>query len=154
YLGELGPNGAGMKPPRRFTLDNRGIRTLDSWTLDGQAIVFSSDRNGKAEVFRQGLKESVGEAVVQGPDDNYNAALSSDGSWILYVESIHGTPGTLPAAQRLMRRPAAGGSPEKVLEEPPGTSVDYWCPLKPGSQCVLAPQEGKDRVFYSLDPVR
>jgi Tol biopolymer transport system component len=52
YLGELGPDGASMKLPRRFTLDNRGIRSLDSWTLDSQAILFSSDRNGKAEVFR------------------------------------------------------------------------------------------------------
>ena len=153
YLGELAPDGASMKAPRRFTLDNRGIRSLDSWTLDSQAILFSSDRNGKAEVFRQGLKESVGEAVVKGPEDNYNFVLSPDRSWMLYVES---TPATLnaPVPQRLMRRPAAGGSPEVVLEEPAGMSLDYGCPLKPGSSCVLSQKEGKDVVFYSLDPVR
>ncbi len=153
YLGELAPDGASMKLPRRFTLDNRGIRSLDSWTPDSQAILFSSDRNGKAEVFRQGLKESVGEAVVRGPEDNYNFALSPDQSLMLYVESI---PATLnaPAPQRLMRRPAGGGSPEVVLEEPAGMSWDYGCPLKPGSQCVFGQQEGKDRVFYSLDPVQ
>ena len=154
YLAELGPDGTSMKPPRRFTLDNRGIGSLDSWTLDSQAILFSSYRNGKGEVFRQGLKESVGEAVVQGTDDNYDAALSSDGSWMLYVESTRGTPGAPPAPQRLMRRPPAGGSPEMVLEEPAGTSWSYWCPLKPGSGCVLCQQEGKDSVFYSLDAVR
>jgi hypothetical protein len=139
-----------MKPPRRFTLDNRGIRTLDSWTLDSQAMLFSSDRNGKAEVFRQGLNESVGEALVQGSDGKYNAGLSSDGSWMLYVES------TL-SADRLMRRPAAGGSPEMVLEEPASVLWDYGCPLKRGSRCILREEEGqggKDFVFYSLDPVR
>ena len=140
---------------RRFTLDNRGIRSLDSWTLDSQAILFSSYRNGKGEVFRQGLNESVGETVLQSSGDNYNAGLSSDGSWMLYVESTRGTPGAARSPLRLMRRPAAGGSPEMVLEESPGTSlVGYWCPLKPGSQCVLAQKEGKDFIFYSLDPVR
>jgi hypothetical protein len=53
-----------------------------------------------------------------------------------------------------MRRPAAGGSPEIVLEEPLGIKWDYWCPPQPRSQCVLGQQEGKDFVFYSLDPVR
>ena len=154
YLAELGPDGGSMKPPRRFTLDNRGIRTLDGWTLDSQAILFSSDRNGKAEVFRQGLNQSVGEAVVQGPEDNYASALSPDGSWMLYVESARATPGAPPAPQRLMRRPVAGGSPEMVLEEAAATDWDYRCPLKPGSPCVLRQKEGKDFVFYSLDPAR
>jgi hypothetical protein len=59
YLCELGPGGAALKVPRRFTLDNRGIESLYSWTLHNQAILFSADRNGKTVVFRQGLNESV-----------------------------------------------------------------------------------------------
>jgi Tol biopolymer transport system component len=154
YLGELGPDGASMKPPRRFTLDNRGIRSLDAWTLDSQAILFSSDRNGKREIFRQGLNESVAEAVAQGPGDVYNAALSPDGAWMLYEESPRATFGARSSPQRLMGRPVAGGSPEMVLEEPAATDWDYRCPLKPGSPCVLRQKEGKDFVFYSLDPAR
>jgi serine/threonine protein kinase/Tol biopolymer transport system component/DNA-binding winged helix-turn-helix (wHTH) protein len=153
YLGELGSDGASMKPPRRFTLDNRGIRSLDSWTPDSQAILFSSDRNGKDEVFRQSLNESVGEAVVKGLEDCHTFALSPDRSSMLYVAS---PPTTLnvPAPQRLMRRPAAGGSPEIVLEEPAGMMWEYGCPLKPTSRCVLGQYEGQYWVFYSLDPVR
>jgi serine/threonine protein kinase/Tol biopolymer transport system component len=159
YLGELGPDGASLKTPRRFTLDNRGIGSLDSWTPDSQAIFFSSERNGKAEVFRQGLNESIGEAVVQGSDDDYNAALSSDGSWMLYEESTPTTPGAASPPHRLMRRPVAGGSPDMVLEEPGGDAErlrvwDHKCPLKPGSGCVLRQKEGPDFVFYSLDAVR
>ena len=153
YLAELDQDGASMKPPRRFTLDNRGLQSINSWTLDSQAILFSSDRNGKAEVFRQGLNESVGEAVLQGSEDNYKVGLSSDGA-MLYVESARATPGAPPAPQRLMRRPVAGGSPDTVLEEPAATEWDYGCPLKPGSPCVLRQKEGKEFVFYSLDPVR
>jgi len=153
YLGELGPGGSSMKPPRRFTLDNRGIRSLDSWTLDSQAILFSSDRNGRSQVFKQALNESFAEAIVEGPGDDYGVQLSPDGSWMLYAESSPVPPGgTSP--QRLMRRPAAGGSPEMILEQPAGVQWDYGCPRKPGSRCVLLQQEGKDFVFYSLDPVR
>jgi hypothetical protein len=53
-----------------------------------------------------------------------------------------------------MRRPAAGGSPEEVLEEPADMSWQYWCPFKTGSSCVLSQREGSSLVFYSLDPSR
>jgi len=153
YLAELGADGASVRPPRRFTLDNRGSYP-SSWTPDSQAILFHSDRNGKWEIFRQGLNESVGEAAVQGPGDYRGASLSPDGAWMLYGEWISGVPGMPPSPSRLMRRPVAGGSPEMVLEQPAATEWDYRCPLKAGSQCVLSQKEGKDYVFYSLDPVR
>jgi Tol biopolymer transport system component len=155
YLGELSPDGASMKPPRRFTLDNRGSWPND-WTRDSKAILFGSTRNGKWEIFRQGVNENVAEAVVQGPREDGGARLSPDGAWMLYVEWTRATPGAPPSPWRLMRRPAAGGSPEMVLEEPAATQSrwDYRCPLKPGSPCVLGQKEGKDYAFYSLDPVR
>jgi Tol biopolymer transport system component len=162
YLGELGPDGATVKQPRRFTLDNRGSFP-NSWTRDSKAIIFSSERSGKWDIFRQGLNENMAEAIVQGPERDYGkvgewpvpgGGLSPDGAWILYGESPRATPGPHPSPSRLMRRPAAGGSPEMVLEEPTGMRWDYGCPLKPGSSCVLSQKEGKDLVFYSLDPVR
>ena len=91
---------------------------------------------------------------MQGTGNDYDARLSPDGSWMLYVESPRAAPGAPPPPQRLMRRPAAGGSPEAVLEEPAATEWDYRCPLKPGSSCVLGQKEGEDNVLYSLDPVR
>jgi Tol biopolymer transport system component len=151
YLGELGPDGASLKTPRRFTLDNRGIGLLDSWSRDSQAIFFSSERNGKDEVFRQGLNQAVGEVVAQSFNGHCCVGLSSDGNWMLYQEF---TPTTPPTPDRLMRRPAAGGSAEIVLEVPPTMEWDYKCPLSPGLPCVLRQFEGNDYVFYSLDPVR
>ena len=62
-----------------------------------------------------------------------------------------------------MRRPFAGGSPDKVLEEPEGAAVvhdpglyvwDYRCPAKPGVPCVLGEKKGNDLDFYALDPVQ
>jgi Tol biopolymer transport system component len=151
YLGELGPDDASMKPPRRLSLENRGVGSLDAWTPDSQAVFFSSNRSGKTEVFRQDLNEVVGQTVLRGSNEDCCLTLSSDGSWMLYEEWAPSTPST---PHRLMRRPAAGGSPEMVLEEPAGMDWDYACALKPGSRCVVRQFEGKDVVFYSLDPVR
>ena len=163
YLAELGPGGASKKPPRRLTLDNRGILTLDGWTPDSQAIVFSSSRNGRAEVFRKGLNENIDEAIVRGPEGYRSARLTPDGSWMLYVEWTPTAPGAPPTPDRIMRRPVAGGSPNMVLQEPGGAPAlldyrfyvwDYRCPLRPGSPCVLGEKNGNDLDFYSLDPVR
>jgi hypothetical protein len=143
-----------MKEPRRFTLDNRGVRSLDAWTPDSRAILFSSDRNGKLQVFKQGLNQSVGDALVRGSHDDYRSTFSPDASWILYIETASTAVNVVNPAQRLMRRSAAGGQPELVLEEPSGMPWEYECPRKPDSACALRQQEGKDSVFYSLDPVR
>jgi Tol biopolymer transport system component len=135
-----------MKPPRRFTLDNRGSSGVE-WTRDSQAILFSSTRNGKSEIFRQGLNEKIAEAVVRGPGKYEGAGLSQDGSWVLYQEST-------ATASRLMRRPITGGSAEMVLEEPHDAVWSYECPPKPGAACVLGVIEGSDLVYYALDLFR
>ncbi|HEY6291097.1 MAG TPA: hypothetical protein VI455_05975 [Terriglobia bacterium] len=163
YLGELGPDGASMKAPRRFTLDNRGSDP-NGWTPDSKAIIFSSERSGKSDIFRQGLKENMAQAIVQGPEHDYGktggdtpvpgAMVSPGGVWILYGDSSRAMPGAPSSPSRLMRRPAPGGPPEMVVEEAAGMRWDYRCPLKPGSSCVLSQEEGADFVFYSLDPMR
>ena len=163
YLAGLGPGGASTKLSRRFTLDNRGILTLDSWAPDSQAILFSSSRNGRAEILRNGLNENIDEAIVHGPASYRWARLTADGSWMLYVEWTPTAVGARPAPDRLMRRPVAGGPPDMVLEEPAGApelldyrfyAWDYKCPLRPGSPCVLGEKNGNDLDFYALDPVR
>jgi len=153
YLGELGPGGASMKPLRRFTFDRRGSSPQE-WTRDSQAILFSSNRNGRSEIFKQGLRDSVAETVVQGPDDYDNAGLSPDGSLLLYTERARTGPGAPASPYRLMRRPVAGGSPEVVLEQASGLPWSFWCPPNPGAGCVLVQTEGKEYVFYRLDPTR
>jgi len=73
---------------------------------------------------------------------------------MLYRESAQTGPGAPASPQRLTRRPVGGGSPEMVLEEPAGVDWGFLCPVRPGSSCVLSQREGKDRVFYLLDPIR
>jgi Tol biopolymer transport system component/predicted Ser/Thr protein kinase len=153
YVGELDPDGASIKAPRRLTLDNRGSY-LESWTRDSQALLYDSDRNGRMQVFRQGLDETVGHALVQGPQTYAGGVTTPEGSWLLYTELAYTAPGTPPVPSQLMRRPASGGSAEMVLEEPAGKHWEYACPLKSGTACLLEELEGKQEIFYSLDPLR
>ena len=153
YVGELGPDATSMKTPRRFTLDNRGS-SPQSWTTDSQAILFDSNRNGRSQIYRQGLHENIAEAIVQGPENYGDEVVSPDGAWMLYREWTQTEPGAPRSPRRLMRRPVGTGSPEMMLEEPAAVKLSYWCPVRPGSPCVLGQREGKDLVFYPLDPVR
>ena len=155
YVGELGSDGSIVAPPRRLTLDNRGLgSTPDSWTPDGRAVFFTSDRNGKLEIFKQAPNESLAQTVVQLPGDQPSGALPTpDGAWILYHDRGPSVSPPDSAPQRLMRLPMAGGPPEQVLELPAAANFDYRCPLKSGS-CVLSQRQGRELLFYELDPIR
>jgi Tol biopolymer transport system component len=153
YVGDLGRDGRGMQAPRRFTLDTRGSEA-DAWAPDSEAIVYESCRDGKWEIFRQGLNETVPEKAIKSSGHAWNGTFSPDRAWYLYWEEPAPAAPRDPHPGRLMRRPVAGGQPELVLEEPYNDLLDFKCPLKPGSDCVLSRREGKEMVFYSLDPVR
>ena len=159
YLGDLAPDGASLKTPRRLTLDDRGSEP-SAWTHDGRAILFGSSRNGRREIFRQGLTENVAQMIVSAPGDVYGGRMSPDGSWFLYWESESARPqaGTSANSVWLMRRAFDGGSPEMMLQlhlDAYGLD-DFSCSSNPqaNSPCVLGLLEGKDLVFYSLDPLR
>ncbi len=155
YVGALGLDGTSLGPSHRLTLDNRGLGSApDAWTPDSRAIIFDSDRNGKAEVFRQGPNESLPQAVAQLPGyQPHDPRLSPDGSWFLYGDRAHLASPPDSSPQRLMRLPVAGGSPEQVLELPAAARFEYRCPLKAGA-CVLCQEQGRELLFYALDPVR
>ena len=151
WVGGLDGGRSSMTAPRRLTFDTRARGSeIDGWSLDSQDIIFSSRRNGKNEVFRQGLTETVPKKFVEGSESVCCPVLTPDGSWLLYWEAAAG--GRL--IQRLMRRAAAGGSPEMVLEAPVSHAADFDCPVTPGYPCEFSQREGQDLVFYWFDPVR
>ena len=152
YVSELQKNGSRLKAPRRLTFDNRD-NYPSNWAQDGKAIFFHSERNGKLQIFRQPLNESVPQTIVAGAENDHDAALSPDGSWVLYWESLPNKSDVAPLPTRLMRIPAKGGAPEVVLESPPGAR--FTCPQRLlNASCALSLVEGKDLTFYLLDPVR
>jgi eukaryotic-like serine/threonine-protein kinase len=157
YVGELDPGYGTLKTSRRFTLDNHDSFP-EVWTRDNRSLIFASNRNGKWELFRQGLNDSVAERIVSGASGGVGEGngLSPDGSWILYWESDRPEGKALPAWVRVMRQPLAGGSPETVLEIPysEGRPDEFSCPQKPDHPCVLSVVEGKSLVFNIFDPMK
>jgi eukaryotic-like serine/threonine-protein kinase len=154
YVGALEANGTRLKAPRRLTLSEEND-FIGAWTFDGRAILFSSDRNGRWEIFKQALDEEQPESLITDPEnDLVSPRLSPDGSWLLYiaVPKLQSGVGT-STPLNLMRVPISGGSPQMVLKSL-GYS-DHRCARPPGNLCVLGEQSSdrKQLVFHDFDPV-
>jgi Tol biopolymer transport system component len=124
-----------------------------AWTRDGKAVLISSDRTGRYQLFSQALGQDTAEALIPGPDEQMSAELSPDGKWILYESRPH-AGGSPSSSWRLMRSPISGGAPEQVLELKTDPSVSVDCPFNPGGSCLISRWEQGQLVFYSLDPVQ
>src|SRR3954451_8676639 len=63
YIGTLVSDGTHLLAQRRLTLDeNENIPT--AWTPDSKAVLFSSNRNGKREIFKQAIDQILPERLV------------------------------------------------------------------------------------------
>jgi serine/threonine protein kinase/Tol biopolymer transport system component len=147
-----------LKAARRLTLDEHDS-SPQAWMPDSRTVLFSSDRTGKYELFRQGLNDSIPEKFASNMigDDGSSSDISPDGAWILYWAAAQSPSESGPHRHplRLMRQPVNGGPPEPVFELPsPGPrSTDFGCPVKPGRACVITGWDNGNFLFYSLDPV-
>jgi len=141
----------GMAPPRQITLEGRN-NIPSTWTPDGQALFFYSDRNGMWKIFRQSLYERNARDFVVGPGEQTEPRLSPDASWVLYWDHVE-KGGQTSAPKRLLRVPISGGAPEPVIEASPGATVR--CALG-RLTCVLSEFDkatGK-LAFSAMDPVQ
>jgi Tol biopolymer transport system component len=115
YLGAWAADGIHLLAKRRLTLDeNENIPT--AWTPDSKAVLFSSDRNGRREIFKQAIDQDLPESLASSSsDDLSHPTLTPDGSEILYIST--------PKAQSsetlssILAIPSAGGAPRKVLKD-------------------------------------
>lgn len=151
YIGELKEKETALDLPKRFTLsDTRDFP--DAWAPDSSAIIFESDRTGKFQIFTQKLGLDSAQLLIQGPDDERGAALSPDGTWILYWTMVHSD--SPPTSARLMRTRTAGGPAEQILETPFVPSLSVNCPSHASATCVFSRKEQDQLIFYALDPFR
>jgi serine/threonine protein kinase/Tol biopolymer transport system component len=151
YVGELEAKGTRLKSPRRLTLDERND-IPSAWTLDSKTVLFSSDRNGSWDLFKQALDQESAELLVAGPEREANPVLSPDGSWILYLAF---PTSELPAPStpaRVMRVPISGGPPQMVHN---GQGIDNLCCARlPATFCVFNEKLQKQMVFSAFDPAQ
>ncbi len=150
YVGELKELGTHMDPPRRLTV-SESVDSVSGWAGDSKAVLFSSDRTGRNQIFRQRLEQDTAEPLIEGPDDKLEAKLSVDGAWVLYLSMPH-ERGTSP--QRLMRFPISAGSPKQVAEIAADATGDFDCPHSAQSSCVLSRWDKGDLIFDALNPLQ
>ena len=141
YVGDIESAGRALVNVRRLTLDERDDYPGD-WTLDGSAVLFSSNRGGTWDVFKQDINQRNAETVLAGPEDEGEggSVFSADGDWILYWVS-----------DKLMRKPVSGGPPELIL----AVGEQIHCARSPLRGCVLGERD-RDKnqyIFSALDPI-
>ena len=79
-----------MASPTRLTV-SESMDQPSGWMRDGKAILFSSDRIGRSQVFSQEVGRDSAEHLIKGGDEEGGAELSPDGRWILYwVSGLRG----------------------------------------------------------------
>lgn len=156
YIAELAPDGASVKAPRSLLRTQPQRGGPDSWTHDGQLLLFDSVQDGRREIFRRRPNDTVAERLVATTRDVCCAQMSPDGAWLLYLETDLVEVGQNPDLIWLMRRPINGGPAERVLKISGADLDGFRCRYNPkaNSPCVLAIMEGEDLVFYSLDPIK
>jgi eukaryotic-like serine/threonine-protein kinase len=153
YIAQLEANGKGLTNLRRLTLDESNDGPT-AWTPDNEAVLFMSERNGPANIFKQKINAPDAEPVVTGPDDELIPRVSPDGKWILYVSTKKWPRMGSSQPVRIMRVPVSGGPSQFVLEA--RGYFNHSCTQAPLQFCLVGEQnvERTLLVLTTFDPLR
>jgi len=145
YVGDLRAGGTQLANIRRLTLDESDNMPA-FWTPDGQAVVFSSNRNGRFQVFRQRLDGTVPELLSM--DSGEAVSPRFGGPWIYFrsVPDVKSLSWNQPLAIR--RISMTGGVSNEVIRD---AGIDVGCASGRPEICVLARLRSKVLTFYSFD---
>ena len=146
YVAKLDRSGF-VDEPQRLTLDDRADIPYD-WTPDGKEVIFTSDRGGELNVYKQAVDQKVADLLVRSVHPLVESRLSSDGTQILYVE--YPKWGETSPSSPLMRVPLAGGTPKKVLED--NWISNHQCARVPATTCVYSVVKDRSLTFFTFDP--
>jgi Tol biopolymer transport system component/DNA-binding winged helix-turn-helix (wHTH) protein len=148
YVSDLEANGTRLTTPRRLTLDERADFPY-SWTPDSKSVIFTSDRNGTFNIFRQGVHDAEPEILVRAREDLSIPRLSPDGNSVIYLITPP-SGASADSTSRLMRAPLAGGPPQSILEVT-GIS-NQQCARLPSTVCIFSRFEPGHELFFYFDP--
>ena len=140
-VAEVKDRNLSLGPARRLTLDDRNDVPTD-WTPDGR-VIFTSQRNGTADIFAQRPGEDDAELLVGTPATENQPRTTPDGRWLLFFQTDGKT-------SRVMRLPLAGGPAVEVLQ--PKAYVHHRCGRQ--ARCVLVERDGEVDVVYELDALK
>jgi dipeptidyl aminopeptidase/acylaminoacyl peptidase len=106
--------------PKKIT-DYAGYNNQPFFLPDGHNILYTSIRNGQADIYRYDLKTGATTQVTNTPESEYSPTLMPDGKNISVVRvEKDGT-------QRLWKFPlAGGGAPSLILENVKPVGYHHW----------------------------
>jgi len=149
YVGELDAAAKILKNNRRLTLDQRASLPF-SWTPDNRSVIFSSNRNGPLEIFKQEIHQPTAELLAsEAARHEFLGRLNPDGSEVFFLS--YPVEESSPSIGRLMRVPTAGGPPRLVLE---GPDIDnQQCAHAPATVCLFSRGDSAgNETIFTFDP--
>ena len=149
YISEFSAKTAKASTPQRLTLDEADDIPFD-WTPDSKAVIFTSNRTGKSNIYRQRIDETSAEMLVSNTDETDLCRLSPDGTQILYVTRSAGVHAK--TSPRVMRAPLDGGASQVMIEAPGITNL--MCSRAPSSICAFSQRLSTEVLFSTFDPVK
>jgi DNA-binding winged helix-turn-helix (wHTH) protein/Tol biopolymer transport system component len=146
YIGTLAADGTHLLANRRLTLDeNENIPSC--WTPDSKAVLFSSDRNGNREIFKQAIDQPLAETLVTSADQVSQPVVTPDGSEILYISTPKSPSPETPSS--LFAVPIGGGTPRLVLKDAGIWNVE--CARLPSTICLYGIARGSTWEAFQFD---
>src|SRR6266478_2955940 len=114
YIGTLAPDGIHLLANRRLTLDENQNDPF-AWTPDSKAVLFSSNRNGTPQIFKQAIDQPLAEDLMTSAEQLLQPRVTPDGSEILYISTPKSADLKTPFS--IFAIPIAGGTPRLVLKD-------------------------------------
>ena len=145
YIADL-RSGKLQTTPTRLTRENWEDHA-PSWTRGGEAVLFTSDRDGRQHIYRQAIDQLEPVLLVGGQHDLGLPRLSPQGSDMLYLQY----PGQAQSSRDVQIRtiPLLGGT-SRLLLQAPGI-WNHECARLPSSVCIYSSGSQKDLRLYSFD---
>ncbi|MGC2108502.1 MAG: protein kinase [Candidatus Korobacteraceae bacterium] len=141
-IAELGANGRDLKASRPLNSTTWSSQAA-GWMPDGSAL-FLATSYGEKGIFVQKATDHDPHPLIRGPDTYASPVISPDGKWLLYTESQRN------GSVWLKRMPVTGGPSATLLSG----ELTYRCAKAPSNLCLVSELQGKQLVFYALDPLR
>jgi DNA-binding winged helix-turn-helix (wHTH) protein/Tol biopolymer transport system component len=146
YIGALAPDSTRLVAIRRLTLDENQNLPF-AWTPDSKAVLFSSNRNGISEIFKQATDQPLAEGVMTSAEQLLQPRVTPDHSEILYISTPKSAD--LKTTSSIFAIPIAGGTPRLVLQD-----VGIWnvqCAPLPSAVCMYSNLKGDKSEAFRFD---
>jgi serine/threonine protein kinase len=146
YIGTLSMNGTQLLASRRLTMDDNENMPW-AWTPDSTAVLFSSDRNGTREIFKQAINQTIAEILVTSTDQVSQPIVAPDGSEIVYISTPKSASQETPSS--IFAIPIGGGTPRLLLKD-----VGIWnlqCARSPSTICLYSVAKGEISETFRFD---